>query len=308
MWLVQELWLKILDYLEKLRYPPNTIHLEGLNMSFALTRLAAKVVVAAILTFTVAFAASANQAAAQGNNDPFAIAAKHNSNTQNTDTTTQQNNPSNDTMDNSSDPEQPSTTPDQSQSDGSDMNNTGGMPTTTPQTSTTPSQLPSETPSPKSPDQTQANQTQSNAIPDTTIVDFAQKAAVATFTYNYQTYQQDITAMQNYFTKAGWDSFNKALSASNNLNVVQKEKLTVSAQVAGTAEIKQHQQTATGQNWQVQIPVTVTYKNDKNQQVQQNLDVKLSITTVSTDENSNGFGIEQFVAVPNMKPASAINQ
>ena len=84
--------------------------------------------------------------------------------------------------------------------------------------------------------------------------------------------------------------------------IVQKEKLTVSETLNGQAEVTQHQQTASGQNWQVTVPVIVTYQNDKNQTVQQDLLVKLLIVTVSTDVNPSGIGIEQFIAAPNVAP------
>lgn len=142
-----------------------------------------------------------------------------------------------------------------------------------------------------------ANTQQAPALSQTTIIEFAQKAAVACFTYNYQTYEQDLQSMKQYFTQAGWNSFNKALTESNNLAVVQKEKLMVIGKVTGQAEMLQHQDTATGQNWQIQLPLMVIYQNDK-QQTSQNLTVKLSISTVSTNENPNGFGIEQFIAMP----------
>ncbi len=147
-------------------------------------------------------------------------------------------------------------------------------------------------------------QQQTAVIPQANLIDFSQKAAVVTFTYNYQNYKQNLQAMQSYFTKVGWDSFNKALTASNNLDVVQKEKLSVSATLNGQAEVTQHQQTAIGQTWQVNVPIIVTYQNDKKQTVQQDLTVKLSIATVNTNENANGIGITQFIAMPNVAPAT----
>lgn len=133
------------------------------------------------------------------------------------------------------------------------------------------------------------------------VLDFAQKAALASFSYDYSNYQQDMNNMQQYFSKTGWESFSKALAASNNLDVVQKEKLTVSAVLDGQPTVTQQQQTATGQEWQVEVPITVTYKNDKNQQIQQNLKVKMIVQTVSTDINPQGIGINQFIAMPASK-------
>ena len=137
------------------------------------------------------------------------------------------------------------------------------------------------------------------------IMLFSQNAAIAAFTYDYKNYQESLRTMQSYFTATGWNSFNKALTESNNLEVVQKEKLIVTAALNGQAQVMQNQQSATGQTWQADVPIIVTYKTEQNQIVQQDLTVKLSITTVSTNENANGIGITQFIATPNVAAAAA---
>lgn len=145
-------------------------------------------------------------------------------------------------------------------------------------------------------------------IPNDQILTFSEKVALAAFSYSYKNYQQDLTSMQPYFTQSGWTSFNKALSASNNLDVVQKEKLNVSAKVVGQAAITDQQNTATGQTWQVSVPVLVTYQNEKNQKVEQDLTVKLLITTVNTSDNPTGFGVQQFIAMPNANAQKNVEQ
>ncbi len=160
----------------------------------------------------------------------------------------------------------------------------------------------STTPATDNTDAKAQNAQASNAvITPEKLKEFSKNAALASFTYNYQNYQSDMDAMKKYFSKEGWDSFSKALKASNNLNVVQKEKLTVSAKVNGDAKVTQNQQTATGQQWQVEVPLVVTYQNDKKQKITQDLVVKMIIGTVSTNENPAGIGINQFIAMPDQK-------
>jgi len=186
--------------------------------------------------------------------------------------------------------------------------------TTTPTTSSTPAQqptpaagtntvTPTTTPQPQqaatpmsATEQTPAQQASTPTTMDSKVIQFSENAAVTTFSYDYKNYQDSLDKMEPFFTKNGWISFNKALKQSNNLQVIQKEKLSVSATLSGKSQVTHHNNGSDKELWQVQVPIQVTYKNEKNDQIQQDLVIRLSITKVDTTKNSNGMGIDQFVA------------
>lgn len=136
------------------------------------------------------------------------------------------------------------------------------------------------------------------SIDNKTLISFSQQAAQAAFTYSYDNVQDNLKKLQTFFTPNGWTSFNKALTASNNLKVVEQEKLNVTAKVAGESKVSNHQQTAQGQQWHVDVPLQVTYANAKQQKVEQSLMIKLVLATVNTDVNNHGVAIKQFIATP----------
>jgi hypothetical protein len=267
-------------------------------MNFKLTKLAAAVAVTATLTFSLAFAADTAATTNGAATEATAVAAP-------TPTAA----PAADAAQGTAAPDNAAPVmQDEAKTAGSDTSSDNQPSSTSDAAKTDTSQIyapPATTDTTPAANDTTTKAQTTAVISEEKLLEFAQKAALATFTYDYSNYQKDIQNMQMYFTQTGWASFNKALTASNNLDVVQKEKLTVNAAMNGQAEITQHQQTATGQEWQVTVPVIVTYKNDKNQQIQQHLRVKLAIATVDTNLNPNGIGINQFIAMPDGKATPA---
>ena len=65
------------------------------------------------------------------------------------------------------------------------------------------------------------------------LLQWANQAAVAAFSYNFANYRQALQDASEYFTPEGWKDFQAALESSNNLNAVITKKLVVSAVATG---------------------------------------------------------------------------
>jgi intracellular multiplication protein IcmL len=127
------------------------------------------------------------------------------------------------------------------------------------------------------------------------ILQWANSAAVAAFSYNFVNYRQQLQAASEFFTPEGWQAFLNSLTASNNLQAVTSKKLVVSAVATGAPVVLQ-QGVLNGQySWRVQMPLLVTYQSVE-QVSQQSLIVNMLITRVSTLTSVRGIGIAQFVA------------
>lgn len=124
-----------------------------------------------------------------------------------------------------------------------------------------------------------------------TLVKWAENVAIAAFEFNYKNKELHFAALQDCFTTAGWKSFNDALTRSNNLEIINQEKLTVSATVAGQAEVT----TDNSATWQITVPMTVNYEND-NKFFKQRLATKLEIVVQNNDDGEKQFGITQLIA------------
>ncbi|MCE0724786.1 MULTISPECIES: type IVB secretion system apparatus protein IcmL/DotI [Legionella] len=132
---------------------------------------------------------------------------------------------------------------------------------------------------------------------DSAVLQWANQAAIAAFTYNFVNYRDELQASSGFFTPEGWDQFLNALQQSNNLDAVKAKKLIVSA-VATRAPIILQKGVLNGSfSWRVQMPILVTYQS-ASEFSQQNNVVTMLITRVSTLNSPRGIGISQFVVGP----------
>src|SRR4029078_3022037 len=124
------------------------------------------------------------------------------------------------------------------------------------------------------------------------VLQWANQAAIASFTYNFVNYRDELQASSGFFTAEGWDQFLGALQQSNNLDAVKAKKLIVSA-VATRAPIILQKGVLNGSySWRVQMPILVTYQS-ASEFTQQNNVVTMLITRVSTLNSPRGIGISQ---------------
>ena len=139
---------------------------------------------------------------------------------------------------------------------------------------------------------------------DSAVLQWANQAAVAAFTYNFVNYRTELQASSGFFTSAGWTQFLTALEDSNNLDAVRVKKLIVSA-VATSAPIILQKGILNGRySWRVQMPMLVTYQSASEFSQQRNV-VTLLISRISTLNSPRGIGISQFVVGPEASGAAA---
>ena len=132
---------------------------------------------------------------------------------------------------------------------------------------------------------------------DSAVLQWANQAAVAAFTYNFVNYRTELQASSGFFTSEGWTQFLTALEDSNNLDAVRAKKLIVSA-VATSAPIILQKGVLNGRySWRVQMPMLVTYQSASEFSQQRNV-VTLLISRISTLNSPRGIGIAQFVVGP----------
>lgn len=132
---------------------------------------------------------------------------------------------------------------------------------------------------------------------DSAVLQWANQAAIAAFTYNFVNWRSELQASSGFFTGEGWTQFQKALEQSNNLDAVRAKKLVVSAVATRAPVILQKGLLQGVYSWRVQMPLLVTYQS-ASEFTQQNNVVTLLIMRVSTLNYPRGIGIAQFVVGP----------
>lgn len=132
---------------------------------------------------------------------------------------------------------------------------------------------------------------------DSAILQWANQAAVASFTYNFVNYRDELQAASVFYTPSGWDLFMAALKESNNLDAVKARKQVVSAVPTRAPSILDKRVVNGSYTWRVQMPMVVTYQS-ANEFSQQNLVVTLVISRISTLNSPRGIGISQIIVSP----------
>lgn len=126
------------------------------------------------------------------------------------------------------------------------------------------------------------------------LLQWANTAAIAVFTYNFVNYRIAFQAAADYFTPEGWKAFMDALKSSNNLSAVIDKKLIVSGVATGAPVVLEQGVVLGTYTWRVQMPMLITYQS-ASQFSQQAVTVTMLITRVSTLTSPLGIGIAQFI-------------
>lgn len=129
------------------------------------------------------------------------------------------------------------------------------------------------------------------------LLQWANEAAVAAYSYNFANYQKALQDASQYFTSEGWNNYQTALKNSRNLETVINKKLVVSAQATGAPVILDQGKIGDHYAWKVQMPLLVNFQSI-NTNIQTPLVVTLLITRVSTLYVPKGIAIAQYIAAP----------
>lgn len=132
---------------------------------------------------------------------------------------------------------------------------------------------------------------------DDDILQWASQAAMASFSYSYVDYRDELQASSGFFSGNGWSQFITALAASNNLEAVKAKGMVVSAQLTNPPTILKKEIINGLYTWRIEVPVLVTYQNDTQYTQQYNM-VNLLVTRDSILNSPRGIGIDQLVVSP----------
>jgi intracellular multiplication protein IcmL len=132
---------------------------------------------------------------------------------------------------------------------------------------------------------------------DPAVLQWANQAAIAAYTYDYVNYETQLLAASKYFTPDGWEQFLDALKSANNLNAVRTKKLSLSAVAAGAPTIIDRGELNGRYSWRLSMPLLLTYQSASELQ-QDSIVVTMLVVRTETTTFSNGIGIAQFIVGP----------
>ena len=135
---------------------------------------------------------------------------------------------------------------------------------------------------------------------DDEVINWTEKAAMASFTYNYTNYRREFQASSDFFSPYGWTQLLEAIKASNNLDAVIDKKMVVSAQLGKFSKsiiVSSGKLTTGHYGWKIRVPLLVTYQSTTEYSQQKTM-VTMLIVRLSNLNSPSGLGIEQFVVSP----------
>lgn len=127
------------------------------------------------------------------------------------------------------------------------------------------------------------------------LMSWSAQAATEVMTFGFNDYKRRLQQASRNFTRLGWVSFTSALEKSRIIEMVEANGQVVSAAPA-SAPILISEGVVNGRyQWQVQVPLVVTYQAGSSIRDDKML-VTLLLVRVPKLESPNGVGIEQWIA------------
>ena len=127
------------------------------------------------------------------------------------------------------------------------------------------------------------------------LMSWSAQAATEVMTFGFNDYKRRLQQASRNFTRLGWVSFTSALEKSRIIEMVETNGQVVSAAPA-SAPILISEGVVNGRyQWQVQVPLVVTYQAGSSVRDDRML-VTLLLVRVPKLESPNGVGIEQWIA------------
>lgn len=129
------------------------------------------------------------------------------------------------------------------------------------------------------------------------LMSWVAQASTEVMTFGFNDYRRRLQEASRNFTRPGWESFTTALERSRIIEMVNVNQQVVFAAPQGAPIVLSEGLVAGRYQWQVQLPLVVTYQSGAKTR-SDNLLVTLVIVRVPRLENANGVGIEQWIASP----------
>lgn len=130
-------------------------------------------------------------------------------------------------------------------------------------------------------------------LPPSALLQWANQAAVASFTFDFEHYQDQLLGARNFYTPDGWSSFMNALQTKVLPTVIAK-KVVLTSVATGAPVILEQGDFDGIYTWKVQMPMLVNYQSASALQ-QQTMMITLIVERVSTLDAYRGIGISSIL-------------
>jgi intracellular multiplication protein IcmL len=127
------------------------------------------------------------------------------------------------------------------------------------------------------------------------LLQWANRAAVQAYSFNFASYRKDLQDLQNKFTPLGWRNFEAALKSAKLLETVIAKKLVLHAVATGVPVILDQGVVAGRYVWKVNMPILVNFES-VTELSQRPYVITMLISRVSPINYPDGIAITSFVS------------
>ncbi len=129
------------------------------------------------------------------------------------------------------------------------------------------------------------------------LLSWVAQAASETMSFSFSNYRRNLQESSRYFTREGWESFSKALQQAKIIESIEENVQELTAVPRGAPIVTQEGLVGGQYQWQVQIPMVLTYVSGSKQRSDSWI-ITIVVVRVPRLESPNGVGIAQWIAVP----------
>lgn len=133
------------------------------------------------------------------------------------------------------------------------------------------------------------------ALSRTVLLQWAQRAIVASNSFDFLNFREQMNEAAQYYSESGWNAFRSAQEASGNLRTVIAKKLSTTAVATGAPVVLQEGVANGRYMWRISMPILVTYESS-SQKISQSSVVTLLVRRDSTLNYPRGVSIAQYIA------------
>lgn len=132
-------------------------------------------------------------------------------------------------------------------------------------------------------------------VSDTRLLQIVGDASACVYNYDYVNYREQLSKCRTAFTSNGWLKFTSAIKDSKVLEIVERDKLVVSAVKSGAPIILDTGIVNGRLAWQIQTPITVNYESRTGRKTDY---IVVTSTVVRADQSqySDGIAIDSTVS------------
>lgn len=132
-------------------------------------------------------------------------------------------------------------------------------------------------------------------VTDDFILQWSATVARSAFDLDFVNWKEELQRLTSKFTPSGWAWFLQQLKGSNNLATIQDLKMVSDAKITGAPQLLRKAVVGGHYAWEVQIPLLVTYQNQKRN-ITQTVMLTMVILRMPVKDYPQRIAVNNFIA------------